>query len=233
MKILFDNYNYGSACKSLWGFSIYLEKYSLLFDTGSNGRYLLHNIKELNIDIKEIKYIFITHAHWDHIGGLDSILELNSDLTLFVPSSLPKHLLIDLQTMVKNVIICNDEPQELLPGIFTTGTLGNKTREQALIIKDNYPKLITGCGHFGISKIVKKASEVINEDIKMAIGGFHHIDKDKSVIMEAIKTLKLLGVKKVVPTHCTGDYAIELYSEHFKENYIQGGVGKVICLEHS
>ncbi|MFT7004322.1 MAG: 7,8-dihydropterin-6-yl-methyl-4-(beta-D-ribofuranosyl)aminobenzene 5'-phosphate synthase [Sulfurimonas sp.] len=34
---------------------------------------------------------FITHSHWDHIGWIDSILELNPDITLFVPSSISKH----------------------------------------------------------------------------------------------------------------------------------------------
>ena len=79
MIILFDNYNNHTACQSLWGFSAYFEEYKLLFDTGSNGRVLLKNMQELGVDVKEIKYMFITHSHWDHIGGIDSILELNPE----------------------------------------------------------------------------------------------------------------------------------------------------------
>jgi len=56
MTIIFDNYNYAyPELKSLWGFSAYLEKHHLLFDTGSNGPALLENIKALNIDVNEIE----------------------------------------------------------------------------------------------------------------------------------------------------------------------------------
>ncbi len=230
MQIIFDNYNYGSSCKSLWGFSAYLDKYKLLFDTGSNGRVLLQNMEELDIDIQEIKYIFLTHSHWDHIGGIDSILELNNDITIFAPSTLSKHLITDLKHLTKEVVICAKEPQELLEGLYTTGLLGTKMPEQSLVINDDETKVITGCGHFGINKIVASAKKIINKDIKFAIGGFHLLDKKEGDVLRSILDLKELGVTKVLPTHCTGDLAIKLYEQHFKENYIQGGVGKSIEL---
>ncbi len=230
MKIIFDNYNYGSSCKSLWGFSAYLDKYKLLFDTGSNGRVLLQNMDKLNINVKEIKYIFLTHSHWDHIGGIDSILELNSDITIFAPSSLSKHLIDDLKSLAKEVIICTKEPQELLDGLYTTGLLGKQLPEQSLIIDDDEPKLISGCGHFGIHKIISSAKHTIEKDIEFVIGGFHLLNKDEDDILKSIKTLQELGIKKVLPTHCTGDLAIKLYEQYFKESYIQGGVGKTILI---
>ncbi len=230
MKILFDNYNYSKSCKSLWGFSLYLEQYKLLFDTGSNGRVLLENIKQLDVDIKDIKYIFITHSHWDHIGGLDSILELNSNITLFVPVSLSKHLINDLKSMVKEVIICTDKPQKLFDNIYTTGLIGKKMPEQSLIIDDIYPKVITGCGHIGIDKITKVAKDVIQKDIKFAIGGFHLLNSEKSIILSVIKRIKDLGVQKVLATHCTGDEAIGVFKDKFGDNFISGGVGNIIRL---
>ncbi len=231
MKILFDNYNHNNSCVSLWGFSAYFEKYNLLFDTGSNGRILLSNIKQLNIDIKSIKYIFITHSHWDHIGGIDSILELNSNITLIVPSSLSKFLIDDLKMLTKEVIICGKKPQKLFEYIYTTGILGDETPEQSMIIDDSYPKVITGCGHFGIENITQIAKKVINKDIKFAIGGFHLLHKNEAYILNSIKNLKDLGVNKVLPTHCTGDLAIKLYKENFKQNYISGGAGRILELD--
>ncbi len=230
MKILFDNYNHNKCCKSLWGFSVYLEQYKLLFDTGSNGRVLLENIKQLDVDIKEIKYIFITHSHWDHIGGLDSILELNNDITLFVPVSLSKHLITDLKSMVEEVVICTDKPQKLFDNIYTTGLIGKKMPEQSLVIDDVYPKVITGCGHMGIDKITKVAKDVIQKDIKFAIGGFHLLNSDKSIILGVIERIRALGVQKVLATHCTGDEAIEVFKDKFGENFINGGVGSIIKL---
>lgn len=225
MTILFDNYNSQESCQSLWGFSAYLEEYKLLFDTGSNGRVLLKNMKELNVDVKEIEYIFITHSHWDHIGGLDSILELNPQVTLFVPSSLSKHLLKDLKTLAKEVIICTKKPKKLFDNLYTTGLLGSEMPEQSLIIDKKSTKVITGCGHFGIQNITRVASEVIGKNIHCAIGGFHLLKSTQEEIQNSIDELKALGVKEVLPTHCSGDIAIEMYKNSFKNNYVQGGIG--------
>ena len=224
MKILFDNYNSNPTCQALWGFSAYFEEYKLLFDTGSNGRVLLKNMKELGVDVKEIEYMFITHSHWDHIGGIDSILELNPNITLFIPSSLSKHLIKDLKTLAKEVIICTKKPQHLFDKLYTTGLLGKEMPEQSLIIKDDETKVITGCGHFGIQNIVSLACGVIDKKIDFAIGGFHLLRSTDEEILDSINSLKKLGVTKVMPTHCSGDKAIKMYEENFKENYFAGGI---------
>ena len=225
MTIIFDNYNYSyPELKSLWGFSAYFEEYKLLFDTGSNGRVLLKNMKELGVDVNEIEYIFITHSHWDHIGGIDSILELNPNITLFIPSSLSKHLINDLKTLTKEVIICTNKPQHLFSKLYTTGLLGDEILEQSLIIKDDETKVITGCGHFGIENIVAVACEIIDKKIDFAIGGFHLLHSSDKEILDSIDGLKKLGVTKVMPTHCSGDRAIKIYKNHFKKNYFTGGI---------
>ena len=224
MTILFDNYNNNPTCQALWGFSAYFEEYKLFFDTGSNGRILLKNMKELGVNVKEIEYMFITHSHWDHTGGIDSILELNPNITLFIPSSLSKHLINDLKTLAKEVIICTKKPQHLFSKLYTTGLLGKEMPEQSLIIKEDETKVITGCGHFGIQHIVRIASEVIDKKIDFAIGGFHLLKSSDEEILDSIKSLKKLGVRKVMPTHCSGDKAIAMFEEEFKENYFTGGI---------
>ncbi len=224
MKILFDNYNTNPTCQALWGFSAYLEEFKLLFDTGSNGRVLLKNMQELGVDVKEIEYMFITHSHWDHIGGIDSILELNPNITLFIPSSLSKHLINDLKTLAKDVKICTKEPLHLFGKLYSTGLLGDDMPEQSLIIKDAETKVITGCGHFGIQNIAKIASEVIDQQIDFVIGGFHLLNSSDEDILNSISGLKKLGVTKVMPTHCSGDKAIKMYKESYKENCFLGGI---------
>ncbi len=225
MIILFDNNKATSPEHSLWGFSAYFEEYKLLFDTGSNGRVLLKNMKEQGVDVKEIEYVFITHSHWDHIGGLDSIIELNPNITLFLPSSLSKHFIKDLKSMVKELIICGKKPQKLFGNLYTTGLLGGEIPEQSLVIDEDETKVITGCGHFGIQNITKVASKVIGKKINFAIGGFHLLKSSEDDIQMSIESLKELGVNKVLPTHCSGEKAIQAYEENFKINYIAGGIG--------
>ena len=215
MQILFDNHPICDECHSLWGFSAYLKEYKLLFDTGSNGRVLLKNMQKLNINIDEIEYIFITHSHWDHIGGLDSIIELNPNITLFIPSSLSKHLIKDLKSMVKNVIICTKKPMKLFDNLYTTGLLGSEMPEQSLIIDAKEPIVLSGCGHFGIENITQVAKEFLKKDILHIKGGFHLLNSDELKIAETVNKLKTMGVIYSEATHCTGLKAMNIFSREF------------------
>ena len=46
-----------------------------LFDTGMRGRYLMHNLDNLEIDVNTIDRVVISHAHTAHVGGLETFLE--------------------------------------------------------------------------------------------------------------------------------------------------------------
>ena len=217
MQIVFNNYEVCESCHSLWGFSAYFKEYKLLFDTGSNGRVLLQNMQKLGVDVQEIEYLFITHSHWDHIGGIDSIIELNPDMTLFLPVSLSKHLIKDIRSMVKEVIICGKKPMKLFGNLYTTGLLGSDMPEQSLIINGDYPEVITGCGHYGVDKIVLAAREVIGKNIAKVSGGFHLLYSEEEKIMQVIEDLKAMHLQEAAPSHCSGDLAIKLFGEHFKK----------------
>jgi len=215
VQIVFDNNSLPQECQSLWGFSAYLKEHKLLFDTGSNGRVLLKNMQKLGVNVEEIEYIFITHSHWDHIGGLDSIIELNPNVTLFLPSSLSKHLIKDLESLVKKVVICNKKPMHLFDNLYTTGVLGSEMPEQALIVESDRAKVITGCGHFGIENIVQVAKDILGKNIFCVEGGFHLLRSDEQKIRETIKQLKEMGVKSAHATHCSGEKGIEIFAQEF------------------
>ena len=59
------------------GFSALIEPVGgdpLLFDTGQ-GMTLLHNSKRMNKDLSKVKQVVLSHGHYDHAGGLKSLLE--------------------------------------------------------------------------------------------------------------------------------------------------------------
>ena len=49
--------------------------HSILFDTGYTRIGVLHNLKILGIDLKEIEALILSHGHMDHTGSLYAILE--------------------------------------------------------------------------------------------------------------------------------------------------------------
>lgn len=68
------------------GLSIYIEVDGkrILFDTGQSGDFI-ENAKQLNIDLKNLDYVIISHGHFDHSGGLERLIKnINPDIELYV-----------------------------------------------------------------------------------------------------------------------------------------------------
>jgi 7,8-dihydropterin-6-yl-methyl-4-(beta-D-ribofuranosyl)aminobenzene 5'-phosphate synthase len=162
--------------KSDWGFSCFIEDNNtkLLFDTGAYGDILLHNMKRLGINPKDINVVVLSHAHWDHTGGLETMLNIKPDLLVYGPTF-------------------SSKPQKLLTNFMTTGTLGKwGIKEQAMIGKTNRGLIvICGCSHPGLENILDIAHRW--GDIYGVVGGFHGFGK-----LDMLQDIQL-----IVPCHCT------------------------------
>jgi len=230
LTIVFDNYAHLEGFPTLWGFACYIQtpETTLLFDTGSNGRVLLKNMARLGTDIRKAEALVLSHPHWDHIGGVDSVLEANPGLHLFVPSSLSRHYVRDLRGLSRGVTVVGEAPAQLLPGVWSTGVMGEIGEQSVVIESDEGLVVVTGCAHPGIERIAARAMEMLGRPISLLMGGFHLMYSDARQIAGVIETLQSLGVRKVAPTHCTGDLAIEMFAEAFGDRFIRGGVGRVV-----
>jgi 7,8-dihydropterin-6-yl-methyl-4-(beta-D-ribofuranosyl)aminobenzene 5'-phosphate synthase len=60
------------------GLSFYVERdgRAVIFDTGA-GAGFLHNAEKLRIDAKSVRALLVSHAHYDHAGGVRSFYEKN------------------------------------------------------------------------------------------------------------------------------------------------------------
>jgi len=88
MKVTFiyDNETAREDLIADWGFSCLVEEENtptILFDTGTDGSILLSNMRKLNIDPLGIEEVFISHGHFDHIGGLSDFLRMNSNVKVY------------------------------------------------------------------------------------------------------------------------------------------------------
>jgi len=223
--LVYDNYQINPELKTDWGFALLIEtpKEKILFDTGGNSEILLFNMKKLGIDPKSISKVIISHSHHDHLGGLEGFLKENSKVEVFILDSFPEKT----KEMIKSYgaqLIEISKPQKISDFVFSTGPLEAFPEEESLIILSNKGLIvITGCAHPGIVNIVKKAKEMFpQKEIYLVLGGFHFPPK------RVVEEFKNLGVKKVAPSHCSGEEIREAFKEEYQENFIENGVGKII-----
>lgn len=78
LVVLSDNRQLQQTLGNEHGLCIYLEteKYKCLLDTGASDMFI-RNAEEMVIDLEAVDYVFISHGHSDHIGGLQAFLEMN------------------------------------------------------------------------------------------------------------------------------------------------------------
>jgi 7,8-dihydropterin-6-yl-methyl-4-(beta-D-ribofuranosyl)aminobenzene 5'-phosphate synthase len=232
ITILYDNYAHDSRLQTAWGFSALIEYKDdvLLFDTGGDSPTLLKNMEILEIDPGAIDAIIISHEHGDHTGGLEGLLAKGIQPTVYAISTLPaglKQRVSQLTTLVED-----DQAQEIVEGIHTTGKMNGMPPEQALIIRSSSGLvIITGCAHPGIVQIIEEARRLHPEPVHLVLGGFHLRDKSSAQIQTILSAFRRLDVERVAPTHCTGDLAIRLFADEYEGDYLPAGVGRIFILE--
>lgn len=85
LSILVNNYVTSSKLLAEHGLSFFIEAHDrqILFDTGQTAAFI-HNAKVLELDLTSIETIILSHGHYDHTGGLESLLKLNNEAKLFM-----------------------------------------------------------------------------------------------------------------------------------------------------
>ncbi|MCD6414503.1 MAG: MBL fold metallo-hydrolase [Candidatus Diapherotrites archaeon] len=209
ISIVYDNTAL-AGLKPDWGFSSLVELEGapkILFDTGANSDILLNNMKKMNIDPTAIDEVFISHPHWDHVGGLDGFLDRNSDVIVYAPDSFSESITAKLVKIKKST--------KLHTNVFSTGELAGI--EQSLVLKTKKGLVVlVGCSHPGVDKILEAAS-AFGKPYAL-VGGFHDFH-DFDV---------LNGLKVICPIHCTR-YKDEI-KEAYPKRYVEGGAGRILEL---
>jgi len=116
----------------------------VLFDSGQSGSVLIHNLIELGLHSKVVVALSLSHAHYDHSGGLESIIADNPGLPLYANPDLlrPRFSLQDgdyvdigmpfnrRQLTQLTDLRLSAEPLEVIPGLWTSGEITERNEQE-------------------------------------------------------------------------------------------------------
>jgi 7,8-dihydropterin-6-yl-methyl-4-(beta-D-ribofuranosyl)aminobenzene 5'-phosphate synthase len=159
----------------------------ILFDVGFNQKQsspspIEHNMRALGLTLKSFDWVFISHLHRDHVGGVDwerrrsfAIGRLQEPLSarrLFAPVTMTYP---GLQMEVTAA------PRELIPGVATTGAIARqlaigRADEQALVLnlKGRGLVIVVGCGHQRLDRLLQRVRATFRTPIYAIVGDLHY-----------------------------------------------------------
>jgi len=233
ITVIYDNQCCGEGLEVGWGFSAVVSgaEKTILFDTGRDAS-VLDNMQKLSIEPGSIDVIVLSHIHADHTGGLESFLEKNSQVVVYLPQVFPAEFKKRVVGHGAQTVELKG-PVEICENVHSTGVLGRWMKEQGLVIRTEAGAvLITGCAHPGAKTMVDAARTCGGGDLLLVMGGFHLEWSTRRKIEKLVSHFKKSGVRHVGPAHCTGDKARALFEQHFGRACIKIGAGKVIVAEN-
>jgi len=142
LTILCDDYVQKSHLLAEHGLSFLIEtkRINILFDTGQ-GLVIKHNAKRLNVDLKSVDAVILSHGHYDHTGGLKEILKQQSKIKVYAHPDVLRAKYRKLKTgkmkyigypwplLEKNKprFIFSKEPSWISENVLLTGEIPRKT----------------------------------------------------------------------------------------------------------
>jgi len=135
-----------------WGLSFLLEmtdakgkKRKIILDTGKYKPALLHNMKNLNVNLNDLDCVVLSHGHLDHTGTTAEIVKMTGGVKVyahphtFLPRfhqdktgkkrqlGVPKGEGISEIEKAGGTVLLTRKPTEIVPGVTTTGQIERTT----------------------------------------------------------------------------------------------------------
>ena len=224
--VLSDNRSCDSRLSTEHGLSILLEaeQHRILLDTGASDVFI-RNAELLDIDLCDVDYVFISHGHSDHAGGLQYFLEHNRQAQVIVsPDAMSgmffskrgnlHSITTEWPEIDENRLILIDQTCEIeedIHVIYVQDVNGDYNhddfRHELALYVDGL--LFTGCAHSGLENILAACPWPVHT----VVGGFHLLDgmePEEELIALALRLKTNYLNTKFYTSHCTGDNVFEV-----------------------
>lgn len=219
---------------------------SILLDVGNNPEKaqpspLLQNMEDLGIALDGIDALVISHAHPDHLGGVEAWKEgvISIGPLLRNVPGIEVYAPVELQDPE---LVVSRDPTLISSGVATTGALPYREVfplnlsdpigwEQALIVnvKDRGLVLITGCGHPGLEDLINRAEELYAQPVIAVVGGLHYGNSEAQDLAGPIGFLLEKQPELVaLSPHDSEAAALDAFKEAFPVSFQILEVGRTI-----
>jgi 7,8-dihydropterin-6-yl-methyl-4-(beta-D-ribofuranosyl)aminobenzene 5'-phosphate synthase len=260
------------------GFSalIETEEGRLLFDTGQSGTVLLHNLRVVGLSPLQVNMLALSHAHYDHTGGLPMFLQNwwavapshSEKPALYANADLFRERFTRRDEGLKNIglglsretlsryvdLRLSDEPQQILPGIYTTGRIQGRAepegrsprhlvREGEQWTADPYHDdmslvlqveqgwvLVCGCCHAGLLNTLHHVRAAFPGEIRAILGGTHLECMEDGQMQRIAQVLREYGSPRLYLNHCTGQRGYVTLATTFGDRVFPCPSGTVLTL---
>lgn len=272
ITILVENSVYQRGLRAEHGlaYHIAIAGTQVLFDTGQTDL-LVTNACQLGLDLSQVETIVLSHGHYDHAGGLAALRRLAPEARVVVhpaatapkfagsPDGSSRAVGINeagLRSLGKaRVEFCDEQPLELLEGLYATGTIPRVTSfedvggrffldsdcrrpdplldDQALFFESSRGTVVLlGCGHAGVINTLRHIESFTGAStFASVLGGMHLLNASEKRIQFTLEEMRLRDIHELVPIHCTGWNATMRLWDTFPGRCKQGGVGTTFCFE--